>query len=58
VRSALFEALLEWVENGKAPTTFIATSLDKKVSRPMYMYPKKLTYVGADTGLESSYGCK
>jgi len=44
--------------NGKAPTTFIATSLDKKVSRPMYMYPKKLTYVGADTGLELSYGCK
>jgi tannase/feruloyl esterase len=57
-RSALFDALVEWVENGKAPTTFIATSLDKKVSRPVCMYPQKLTYVGGDTNLASSYSCR
>ena len=57
-RSALFDALVQWVENGKAPTTFIATSLDNKVSRPVCMYPRKLTYLGGDTNLASSYSCR
>ncbi len=57
-RSVLFDALVEWVENDMAPTTFTATSLDNKVSRPVCMYPKKLTYVGGDTNLASSYSCK
>ena len=58
MHSALFDALVRWVEDGKAPTTFIATSVDNKVSRPVCMYPDKLTYLGGDTNLASSYRCR
>ena len=58
VHSALFDALVRWVEDGKAPTTFIATSVDNKVSRPVCMYPDKLTYLGGDTNLASNYRCR
>ena len=57
-RSDLFDALVKWVENGTAPTTFTATTLDNKVSRPVCPYPKELTYVGGDTNLAASYSCK
>jgi feruloyl esterase len=57
-KTELFEALVQWVEKGTPPTTFTAVSADKKVSRPICLYPKKLAYMGGDTDLPSSYTCK
>lgn len=51
----LFEALVAWVEEGKAPETLIAHSTDNKVSRPLYAYPKIATYVRGDVNSASSY---
>jgi hypothetical protein len=57
-RSELFDALVAWVEKDKAPTTFTATTLDNKNSRPVCLYPDRITYMGGDTNLASSYSCK
>ena len=58
VRTEVFDALVEWVENGTAPTTFTATSPDQTVTRPVCVYPAKVTYLGGDPNLESSYACQ
>jgi hypothetical protein len=56
-RSELFDAVVRWVETGVAPTTFIATTADKKISRPICMYPRQLTYRSGPTDLAKSYTC-
>jgi hypothetical protein len=58
VRTEVFDALVTWVEKGKAPSQFTATSADKKITRPVCMYPDQLTYLGGDTNHASSYACK
>jgi Tannase and feruloyl esterase len=57
-RTELFDAVVHWVERGTAPTTFIAKTDDGMITRPVCMYPAKLTYLGGDTNLAASYACK
>ncbi len=57
LRTELFDAMVHWVERGTAPTTFIANTDDNKITRPVCMYPTKLTYLGGDTDLAASYAC-
>ncbi len=54
----LFTALTNWVENGVAPTTIPVTTADGTISRPLCMYPTKLTYVGGSVSSASSFTCK
>uniref|UniRef100_A0A4E9EH12 Carboxylic ester hydrolase n=1 Tax=Gibberella zeae TaxID=5518 RepID=A0A4E9EH12_GIBZA len=55
-----FDALVKWVEEGKAPDTLYAetTGTEKKRVVELCVYPKKLTYQGGDASIASSYGCK
>ena len=50
--------MVQWVERGKAPRTFIAKTDDNKITRPVCMHPTKLTYLGGDTNLAASYACR
>ncbi|UZP43293.1 hypothetical protein NXS19_011109 [Fusarium pseudograminearum] len=56
----VFDALVKWVEEGKAPDTLYAetTGTEKKRVVELCAYPKKLTYQGGDASIASSYGCK
>jgi len=54
----MYNALVDWVEHGNAPTTITVTTADNTVSRPLCMYPKKLTYVSGDVNAAASYTCK
>lgn len=61
-----FEALVEWVENGKAPDTLqaIATPTATGSARPplrtagLCPYPEILSYTGDDASKASSFTCK
>lgn len=44
----LFQALVEWVELKKQPDVFFATSVDGKISRPIYTYSRLPVYDGVD----------
>jgi hypothetical protein len=59
----LFNALVNWVEHGKAPDSIIAFNNANPalatVSRPICKYPDKLTYNGTgSTNVASSFTCK
>ena len=54
----LFSVLTDWVENGTAPTTIPVTTTDGTISRPLCMYPAKLTYVSGDVNSASSFVCQ
>lgn len=54
----MYNALVDWVENGNAPTTITVTTADNTVSRPLCMYPKKLTYMSGGVNAAASYTCK
>jgi hypothetical protein len=43
---ALFEALVDWVENGIEPTAYTGYRADRAVSRPMCPYPTVSRYLG------------
>ncbi|EYB23500.1 hypothetical protein FG05_13975 [Fusarium graminearum] len=55
-----FDALVKWVEEGKAPETLYAETTGTEMKRVVELcaYPKKLTYQGGDASIASSYGCK
>ncbi|KAK6700571.1 hypothetical protein SNK05_013397 [Fusarium graminearum] len=55
-----FDALVKWVEEGKAPETLYAETTGTETKRVVELcaYPKKLTYQGGDASIASSYGCK
>ncbi|KAM0296006.1 hypothetical protein ACHAPM_010510 [Fusarium culmorum] len=55
-----FDALVKWVEEGKAPDTLYAETTGTETKRVVELcaYPKKLTYQGGDASIASSYGCK
>ena len=57
-KSALFDALVDWVEKGTAPGPFVATTTDGTKSRPICLYPAKLTYVSGNPNAAASYVCK
>ncbi|MCH7268808.1 tannase/feruloyl esterase family alpha/beta hydrolase [Burkholderia gladioli] len=38
--------MVDWVENGKAPTSIQLSSADGSASQPICMYPTEATYKG------------
>ncbi|MDN7800132.1 tannase/feruloyl esterase family alpha/beta hydrolase [Burkholderia gladioli] len=38
--------MVDWVENGKAPTSIQLSSADGSASQPICMYPNEATYEG------------
>jgi Tannase and feruloyl esterase len=54
----LYSVLTNWVENGVAPTSIVVTTTDGTISRPLCMYPTKLTYVSGSVNSASSFACK
>jgi len=60
--SQLYDALIAWVEKGKAPeridiSTAVTTTFPVAKSRPICVYPEKATYVSGDVNVASSYVC-
>jgi len=61
----IFISLVEWVEDGKAPGTIIATKYDKKakpetveMTRPLCPYPQAAKYKGIDDpNVAASFAC-
>ncbi len=45
-RQDLYANLVDWVENGKAPTSIQLSSADGSASQPICMYPNEATYKG------------
>ncbi|MGH8777953.1 tannase/feruloyl esterase family alpha/beta hydrolase [Paraburkholderia sp.] len=53
----LYSTLVNWVENDVPPDKIVVQNSDSSISRPLCMYPSKLTYNGGNTGSASSYTC-
>lgn len=58
----LFTALVQWVEDGKAPGTLIATrhpsgANKTEMTRPLCPYPQAVKYKSGDPNLASSFTC-
>jgi feruloyl esterase len=47
VSGQLFAALVDWVEKGNAPSSFVLSSADISVTRPICLYPQKAVYGGS-----------
>jgi hypothetical protein len=55
----LFAALIDWVENGKPPSSVMLSSADGGVSRAVCMYPKQAVYSGSGpVTAATSYACQ
>lgn len=54
----LYAALTDWVEKGVAPSTIPVTTPDGTISRPLCLYPKKLTYLSGSTASAASFTCQ
>jgi hypothetical protein len=57
---ALFDRLVEWVEDGVAPDRLLAQNITGGVvtrSRPLCPYPKMAKYIGGDANLAESFEC-
>ncbi|MGI4880799.1 MAG: tannase/feruloyl esterase family alpha/beta hydrolase [Janthinobacterium lividum] len=51
-------ALEQWVEQGRAPATILATRLDGTITRPLCPYPAQAHYTGkGDVNAPASYTC-
>ncbi|KAL5593467.1 hypothetical protein FOBRF1_012569 [Fusarium oxysporum] len=55
-----FDALVKWVEHGKAPETLYAETVgtEKRRAVELCAYPKRLTYKGGNPDVASSFACK
>ncbi|RYC89424.1 putative feruloyl esterase [Fusarium oxysporum f. sp. narcissi] len=55
-----FDALVKWVEHGKAPETLYAETVgtEKRRAVELCAYPKRLTYKGGNPDVASSFTCK
>ncbi|HEY3536207.1 MAG TPA: tannase/feruloyl esterase family alpha/beta hydrolase [Trinickia sp.] len=53
----LYNALVSWVEGGVAPDQIPLQNQGATMTRPICMYPSKLTYKGGNTNAASSYTC-
>jgi feruloyl esterase len=51
-------AMEQWVENGKAPETMIATNRRSGFERPICAWPKLPHYRGGDTASAASFSCR
>lgn len=59
--AALLPVLQEWVENGSAPDQLdgsTAPGTTPERTRPICLYPKKLTFVGGDSADAGSFECQ
>lgn len=63
----MFGALVDWVENGKAPDAVVASARDgnkelpealKGASRPLCSFPLMARHVGGDTASADSFACE
>ena len=55
----LFAALVDWVENGNAPSSIVLNSANSSASQPVCTYPKKATYNGTGpVTTAASYTCR
>lgn len=54
----MYDTLTNWVEKNVAPSTVTVTTADNSISRPLCMFPQKLSYVGGDVKAAASYTCK
>jgi hypothetical protein len=54
----LYQELTEWVENDQAPETIVVSSAGDTSSRPLCLYPTKLTRTGDDLKSAASYACR
>lgn len=54
-----YDALTAWVEKGTAPDALTLQTLGGAAAktRPICVYPKKITYTSGDTGSAASYTC-
>lgn len=58
-RQDLYANLVDWVENGKAPTSIHLSSADGSASQPICMYPTKATYTGTGSIRDAAnYSCQ
>ncbi|WP_244119516.1 tannase/feruloyl esterase family alpha/beta hydrolase [Burkholderia gladioli] len=58
-RQDLYANLVDWVENGKAPTSIHLSSADGSASQPICMYPTKATYTGTGSIRDAAnYRCQ
>jgi feruloyl esterase len=54
----LFNALVDWVEHGNAPSSVVISSANSSVTMPICAYPKKATYSGTGAiTAAASYAC-
>ncbi len=53
----MFDTLVAWVEQGKAPEDIVLTSPSGKASRPVCTYPRQVRYKGGDPDSAGSYAC-
>lgn len=53
----LYTALTDWVEKGIAPDKIPLQNQGGTITRPICMYPSKLTYTGGDVGAASNFTC-
>lgn len=54
----MHDALVSWVEKGiPAPTSIVLKSANGTVSRPVCMYPQRISYLGGDVNSAASYAC-
>jgi len=53
-RDELFNALVNWVENGRAPSRIDLSSADGSVTLPICSYPQKATYNGTGPVMSAS----
>jgi feruloyl esterase len=55
----MLDAIVDWVEQGKAPDRILATSKALPgISRPLCPHPQAAEYVGGDTSAASSFACR
>jgi feruloyl esterase len=55
----LFQALVDWVENGNAPSSLVLSSANGSVSQPICVYPQKAVYAGSGSiTAAASYRCQ
>jgi feruloyl esterase len=58
--TGLLQAVVDWVEHGKAPDSLLASRTDAGVTRtrPLCPYPQVARYTGGDTNSAASFKCK
>jgi len=55
----MLDAIMDWVEAGKAPDRILATSRSLPgISRPLCPYPQRAEYIGGSTSSAASFACR